>query len=42
MGQSIEPYSEYKGAMIARNLKGDPGLYKQLMLVERQIQDSCI
>jgi hypothetical protein len=40
-GQSIEPYSDWKSAMIARNLKGDPGLYKQLMLVERQIQDSC-
>jgi hypothetical protein len=40
-GQSIELYSVWKSAMIARNLKGDPDLYEQLMLVERQIQDSC-
>lgn len=40
-GQSIEPYSEWRSAMIARNLKGDPDLYERLMLVERQNQDSC-
>jgi hypothetical protein len=39
-GQSIESYSEWRSAVIARNLKDDPGLCKQLTLVERQNQGS--
>jgi hypothetical protein len=39
-GQSIESYSEWRSAVIARNLNDDPGLCKQLMLVERQNQGS--
>lgn len=35
-GQSIEPYSDWRSAAIARNLEGDPDLYEQLMVIERQ------